>query len=191
MQHFSLPQFFASAQFLLICLIFYTNFISTTPLLRILYSCSTTKAHPHSTTILGEPGLPKSYVLGPTTERKEGKNMPLRSSHASAGSLCPRHGAACYLWFQICSWAVVLVDYYTVDTPNFVSACVHVRALKTLCHDFIATPHRFSVYLSNHVLNNNAFATAGGIDIYSRQICSYLGRRFAKLDSFRSPNERW
>ena len=47
------------------CLYFYRNFISTTPLLLMVQ----TQAHPHSKTILGEPGSPKRDVL----YRKEGR----------------------------------------------------------------------------------------------------------------------
>ena len=41
---------------------FYMNFISSTPLLCIFYSW-TKQAHPHGTTLLGEPGSPKRDVL--------------------------------------------------------------------------------------------------------------------------------
>ena len=46
---------------------FYTNFISSTPLLLMVQ----TKAQPHSTTILREPGSPKRDVLNGKEGRKE------------------------------------------------------------------------------------------------------------------------
>ena len=83
-QHFSLPQFSASAAVFTsrpYVFYFYMTFISSTPLLRILYSWS------------------KHKRIRRVLEGRNGHAVAIRDclGVVSAGSLCPRHGAACYL----------------------------------------------------------------------------------------------
>ena len=64
---------------------FYTNFISSTPLTHILLMVQT-QAHPHSTTILGEPGL--AHPRGMYYNGKEGREEPLLITSYNTGRAC-------------------------------------------------------------------------------------------------------
>ena len=65
----------------------YTNFISSTPLLRIFFSWSNTSAwSKHSTTILGEPSL--ANPRGMYYNGKEGRKEPLLITSYNTGRAC-------------------------------------------------------------------------------------------------------
>ena len=66
---------------------FYTNFISSTPLLRIFYSWSKHKRS-RPTTILGEPGRGLAHPRGMYYNGKEGRKEPLLITSYNTGRAC-------------------------------------------------------------------------------------------------------